>query len=51
MEDLGRVMGAASACGLGLAAPLVTDSLMKYWPEEVKAHMQGRCLAGECSDE
>ncbi len=51
MKDLGRVMGAASACGLGLAAPLVTDSLMKYWPEEVKAHMEGRCPAGECKDE
>ena len=51
MGDLGRVMGAASACGLGLAAPLVTDSLMKYWPDEVKAHMEGRCLAGECPDE
>ena len=33
------------------AAPLVTDSLMKYWPEEVKAHMEGRCPAGECKDE
>ncbi len=51
IEDLGRVMGAASACGLGLAAPLVTDSLMRYWPGEMKAHMKGKCLAGECRDE
>lgn len=48
MTEVGRVMGAASACGLGLAAPFVTRSLLRYWPEEVSAHMKGRCLSGEC---
>ncbi len=39
--DLGNVMKATSACGLGIAAPLVTDSLLKYFPEQV-----GKALAG-----
>ena len=48
IDELGRVMAATSACVLGLAAPLVTVSLMRYWPDEVTAHIQGRCTTGEC---
>lgn len=39
VEDIGEVMKATSACGLGMAAPLITDSLMRYWPERVAAHV------------
>jgi NADH-quinone oxidoreductase subunit F len=39
VEDIGTVMKATSACGLGMAAPLVTESLMRYWPERVAAHV------------
>ncbi|HLU40597.1 MAG TPA: NADH-ubiquinone oxidoreductase-F iron-sulfur binding region domain-containing protein, partial [Planctomycetota bacterium] len=35
--DLGKVMKATSACGLGIAAPLVTDSLLRYFGDEVAA--------------
>ena len=39
VNDIGDVMKATSACGLGMAAPNVTESLLKYFPEEVaKAH-------------
>ena len=38
--DLGQTMKAVSACGLGVAAPFITDSLMKYFPEEVRAHVE-----------
>lgn len=38
IREIGEVMAAASACGLGLAAPLVTTSLAKYWPNEMKVH-------------
>ena len=48
IDEIGRVMASTSACGLGLAAPLVTVSLMKYWPDEVKAHVTGRCTTGAC---
>ncbi|MFQ5653195.1 MAG: NADH-ubiquinone oxidoreductase-F iron-sulfur binding region domain-containing protein, partial [Planctomycetota bacterium] len=48
LEDLCNVMGEASACGLGLAAPFVVRSLERYWPDEVRAHLEGRCVAGEC---
>ncbi len=40
VEELGSVMKATSACGLGIAAPLVTDSLRRYFPEVV-----GKALA------
>ncbi len=49
VQDIGETMRAISACGLGTAAPLVTDSLLKYFPEQVGAHVakwQGCRLAG-----
>ena len=39
LQDIGKVMRATSACGLGMAAPNVTDSLMKYFPEAAQAHV------------
>ncbi|GMU54900.1 MAG: NADH dehydrogenase subunit F [Candidatus Xenobia bacterium] len=39
VEDLGHTMKALSACGLGMAAPLVTESLNRYFPEDVAAHV------------
>jgi len=35
VTDIGRTMKAISACGLGMAAPLVTESLLRYFPERV----------------
>ena len=40
VKDIGNAMKAASACGLGMAAPLITDSLMKYFPERVAQHVE-----------
>jgi NADH-quinone oxidoreductase subunit F len=40
VSDLGHTMKAVSACGLGLAAPLITESLLKYFPERVAQHVQ-----------
>ncbi|MHC4918154.1 MAG: NADH-ubiquinone oxidoreductase-F iron-sulfur binding region domain-containing protein [Planctomycetota bacterium] len=42
VADIGDVMKATSACGLGMAAPLVTDSLLRYFPEEVARHVENR---------
>ncbi|MBI3875283.1 MAG: NAD(P)H-dependent oxidoreductase subunit E [Verrucomicrobia bacterium] len=39
VRDIGAVMRATSACGLGMAAPFVTDSLLKFFPEQVKKHV------------
>ncbi len=39
VTDIGRTMKAVSACGLGIAAPLVTDSLIRYFPGQVEAHV------------
>lgn len=37
--DIGDTMKSMSACGLGIAAPLITESLLKYFPERVAAHV------------
>jgi NADH-quinone oxidoreductase subunit F len=39
VEDLGRTMMETSACGLGTAAPLITKSLLKYFPKRVAEHV------------
>ena len=39
VQDMSEVMKATSACGLGMAAPLIADCLMRYWPERVAAHV------------
>ena len=39
VHDIGQTMMATSACGLGTAAPLVTESLMKYFPNQVETHI------------
>ena len=42
VTDVGNVMKATSACGLGIAAPLVTDSLLKYFPDQVDRALASR---------
>jgi len=39
--DLGKTMTETSACGLGMAAPLISSSLLKYFPESVSQHVTG----------
>ncbi len=41
VADLSDVMRTMSACGLGMAAPNVSDSLVKYFPEAVAKHITG----------
>lgn len=36
VADIGAVMKATSACGLGMAAPHITESLNRYFPEQVE---------------
>ncbi len=40
VSDMGTTMMAASACGLGMAAPNVTKSLTRYFPDQVTKHVQ-----------
>jgi NADH-quinone oxidoreductase subunit F len=42
VSDIGETMKQTSACGLGMAAPLITESLMRYFPERVTAHVGNR---------
>ena len=40
VHDIGHTMAAVSACGLGIAAPLITESLLRDFPERVDAHLK-----------
>ncbi len=40
VNDIGRTMKAISACGLGLAAPLITESLIKHFPQQLERHVR-----------
>ena len=42
VSDIGKTMQATSACSLGTAAPNITESLMKYFPEQVEQHVSRR---------
>ncbi len=42
IHDLGKAMAATSACGLGVAAPLVTESLLRFFPDQVEAFLKSR---------
>ncbi|MCA9711434.1 MAG: NAD(P)H-dependent oxidoreductase subunit E [Myxococcales bacterium] len=42
VTDIGDAMKATSACGLGTAAPLVTDSLLRSFPDQVARHLARR---------
>ena len=35
VADMGAAMKATSACGLGMAAPFISDSLLKYFPDQI----------------
>ncbi len=41
-RDIGSTMKATSACGLGMAAPHVTESLLKYFPDSVERDLNSR---------
>ena len=46
VDDIGKTMMATSACGLGIAAPNITESLVKYFPEQVSAHLKNEPISG-----
>ncbi|MBK8977269.1 MAG: NAD(P)H-dependent oxidoreductase subunit E [Planctomycetes bacterium] len=44
VEDICATMKATSACGLGLAAPLIVESLLRSFPDDVRAHVEGPAI-------
>lgn len=46
VKDLEETMKKTSACGLGQAAPLLTESLLRYFPERVRAHVEQETANG-----
>ena len=41
VHAIGATMQAVSACGLGIAAPLITESLVRYFPDQVARRFAG----------
>ena len=39
VQEIGQTMKATSACGLGSVAPLITDSLIKHFPDQIQHHL------------
>ncbi len=50
LEQLSHEVSAGSLCGLGTTAPNPVLSTLRYFREEYKAHLDGRCPAGKCKD-
>jgi NADH:ubiquinone oxidoreductase subunit F (NADH-binding) len=49
VSDVSEAMALTSICGLGQAAPLPVTSVLKYFPDEVEAHIAHRqCPSGTC---
>ena len=48
LEELARLVGAGSICGLGRTAPNPVLSTLRYFRDEYEAHLAGRCPAGKC---
>ncbi|MGB7606058.1 MAG: NADH-ubiquinone oxidoreductase-F iron-sulfur binding region domain-containing protein [Lutisporaceae bacterium] len=46
--SISSLMGKASLCGLGQAAPTVITSTLKYFNEEYMEHINGYCRTGVC---
>ncbi|MEO2164461.1 MAG: NADH-ubiquinone oxidoreductase-F iron-sulfur binding region domain-containing protein, partial [bacterium] len=42
VRAIGHTMIELSACGLGKSAPLITESLLRLFPEEVSAKLEAR---------
>ena len=39
VKEIGQTMTATSACGLGSVAPLITDSLINYFPDRIEKYL------------
>ena len=50
LEQLSRMVGAGSLCGLGKTAPNPVLSTLRHFRHEYEAHLQGRCPTGKCRD-
>ncbi len=46
VADIGAAMKATSACGLGMAAPHITESLERYFPEQVERFLAQAATTG-----
>lgn len=48
LKELGEIVQQGSLCGLCKTAPNPLLTALKYFPDEIQAHIDGRCPAGQC---
>jgi bidirectional [NiFe] hydrogenase diaphorase subunit len=48
LEELCDLVKHTSLCGLGQSAPNPVLSTLRHFPDEYRAHLEGRCPAGHC---
>ncbi len=48
LEELCDLVKHTSLCGLGQSAPNPVLSTLRHFPDEYRAHLEGRCPAGRC---
>jgi NADH:ubiquinone oxidoreductase subunit F (NADH-binding)/NADH:ubiquinone oxidoreductase subunit E/Pyruvate/2-oxoacid:ferredoxin oxidoreductase delta subunit len=48
LKELAEGIRRSSLCGLGRTAPNPVLTTLRYFQDEVKAHLEGRCPAGRC---
>jgi NADH-quinone oxidoreductase subunit F len=48
LKELAEGVRRSSLCGLGRTAPNPVLTTLRYFPDEVQAHLEGRCPAGRC---
>jgi NADH-quinone oxidoreductase subunit F len=48
LDQLARMIGQSSLCGLGKTAPNPVLTTLRYFRSEYEAHVAGRCPAGKC---
>ncbi len=48
LDELSQTLQLTSICGLGQVVPSPIGSVVRHFPDEVRAHLDGRCPAGTC---
>jgi NADH-quinone oxidoreductase subunit F len=48
MKDLARTMQLTALCGLGQSAPNSLITCLRFFADEIEAHLNGKCPTGVC---
>jgi NADH:ubiquinone oxidoreductase subunit F (NADH-binding) len=49
LDELATHLFEFSLCGFGITAASIVRTLQRYFPDDVRAHLEGRCPTGTCA--